>query len=70
METKKTVYNIILSVWNLIKTHCFSDNKMSDEQWELLIQEADKEAWQLGEAERKLYSRLFNAVVEYLGEKK
>lgn len=73
MANKKIVYDIILSIWNLIRSHCFEDNKMSDEQWELLIKQADEEIKKVrsqhGREEAILYSKMFNALAEYVGEK-
>ena len=73
MANKKIVYDIILAVWNLIKSHCFEDGKMSDEQWELLIKQADEEIRKVksqhGREEAILYSKMFNALTEYIGNK-
>ena len=36
MEEKKIVYDVILSIWNLIKEHGFK--QLSDEEWEHINQ--------------------------------
>lgn len=41
MEEKKIVYDVILSIWNLIKEHGFK--QLSDEEWEHINQAANIE---------------------------
>lgn len=71
MEEKKIVYDVILSIWNLAKEHGFE--KLTDEQWESLIEKATKENKrfrQYGESIDALFRGMFGALQSYYERKK
>ena len=71
MDEKKIIYEIILSIWNLFKKCGFQ--KLTDEQWEILIEEVNKERNKLIEVGNEydlLYRDLFNAVQNFYERKK
>ena len=71
MEEKKVVYEIILSIWNLFKKCGFQN--LTDEQWEILIEEVNKERNKLikvGNEYDLLYRDLFTAVQNFYERKK
>ncbi len=70
METKKRLYEIILSTWNNIKS--LFDTNMSDDDWEELIRKCNEDtkkiSQQYGELESKLYIELSNNMIDYVGK--
>lgn len=70
MEEKKIVYSIILSVWNLAKEYGFE--KLTDEQWESLIDKAMKQRKKLkqhGETMDLLFRDMYRALENYYERK-
>lgn len=71
MDEKKIVYEVILSIWNLAKEHGFE--KLSDEQWESLIEKAMQERNQFkqhGEIIDLLFRDMYRALENYYERKK
>ena len=66
MEDKKIVYDIILSIWNIVKEYFF--HKMSDDEIESMCKKASTEAErfkQYGKKYNLLFRRLWSAFVQY-----
>lgn len=71
MEEKKIIYEIILSIWNIAKEVGFE--KLSDKQWELLIEKANSEKDKIKEQGRDfelLFREMFFALQNYYERKK
>ena len=71
MEELKIIYDLITSVWKLIKK--YGCNKLTDEQWEAFVEDgmaARKVYLEKGEQYDLLYRGLFSAVQDYYIRKK
>ena len=71
MEEKKIVYDIILSIWNIVKTYFF--HKLSDDEIENMCRKASAEAErfkQYGETYNLLFRGIWSAFVQYYERKK
>ena len=71
MEEKKIIYDIILSVWNIVKTYFF--HQLSDDDTENMCRKASAEAErfkQYGETYNLLFRGIWSAFVQYYERKK
>lgn len=66
MQEKKIVYDIILSIWNIVKEYFF--HQMSDDEIENMFNQAKKESErfkQYGETYNLLFRGIWSAFVQY-----
>ena len=71
MEEKKIIYDIILSVWNIVKTYFFQ--RMSDDDIENMWNQAkteEKRFKECGENYNLLFRGIWSAFVQYYERKK
>ena len=71
MEEKKIIYDIILSVWNIVKTYFF--HQLSDDDTEKMFSQVKEEAErfkQHGETYNLLFCGIWSAFVQYYERKK
>lgn len=71
MDEKKLVYQIVLDVWDIAKRYVFG-KKLSDAEWEQMIEEANKktkEYQQKGDCYRTLFHNLYYAIEKYKAER-
>lgn len=73
MEELKMIHDILNMAWKVIREHKSGKSTLSEDEWNLMISEADKTTKELeqkyGTDERKLFSGLYNAMADYLGKK-
>ena len=66
MQEKKIVYDIILSIWNIVKEYFFQ--QISDDEIENMFNQAKKEAErfkQYGETYNLLFRGIWSAFIQY-----
>lgn len=70
MEEKKIVYEIIISIWNIVKEYFF--RKMSDEEIEIMWNKAEAEEkrfQQYGKEYNLLFRGIWSAFVQFYERK-
>jgi len=73
MEKVKLIYELLNTAWKTIRVGTDGKQKMTDDDFDIMIRSASVMAKEIGEkhgiAERHLFSKLFNAMLDYLGRK-
>lgn len=72
MEEKKTIYNLVLDCWDLMKRYAFQERKLTGTEWQSLVNEQmEKVAHYRGysEAVGALYRAVSMAIVNYIESK-
>lgn len=71
MDEKKIIYEIIISIWNIVKEYFF--HQLSDDEIENMCRKASAEAErfkQYGETYNLLFRGIWSAFVQYYERKK